>query len=190
MTTITFGRTPTRDPLTSVAAWACVASGVLMIVAGIPLAPLQAQSPPPTVIALSNMIIHLLQIAAVVGLVRSHAMGAGRLAVAGPALTLLGLAALIVAEAAWLAQSGESDAFYAIATGSMLVGLLLLGTAVLRARVWTGWHRLTPLACGVYILVVLLPSFALPGLAMHYAIGLWGVCWSLLGLALLRVPID
>jgi hypothetical protein len=58
---------------------------------------------------------------------------------------------------------------------------------VLRARVWSGWHRLTPLACGVYILVVLLPSFALPGLAMHYAIGLWGVCWLLLGLALLRV---
>src|SRR5919205_917722 len=80
MTTITFGRTPTRDPLTSVAAWACVASGVLMIVAGIPLAPLQAQSPPPTVIALSNMIIHLLQMAGGVGLVTLHAMGAGRVA--------------------------------------------------------------------------------------------------------------
>jgi hypothetical protein len=32
--------------------------------------------------------------------------------------------------------------------------------------------------------VVLLPSFALPGFASNYAIGIWGVCWLLLGRAL------
>jgi hypothetical protein len=29
----------------------------------------------------------------------------------------------------------------------------------------------------------MLPSFALPGFAMHYAIGAWGVCWLLLGVS-------
>jgi hypothetical protein len=32
---------------------------------------------------------------------------------------------------------------------------------------------------------MLIPSFALPGLAMNYAIGLWGPCWLLLGWSLL-----
>lgn len=42
----------------------------------------------------------------------------------------------------------------------------------------------TPLTCSLFIPLVLFPSFALPGYAMNYAIGLWGVCRLLLGLAL------
>jgi hypothetical protein len=49
--------------------------------------------------------------------------------------------------------------------------------------VWRGWRRFTVLACGLFIVVVL-ASFALPGYAANYAIGLWGVCWIALGIAL------
>jgi hypothetical protein len=64
-----------------------------------------------------------------------------------------------------------------------LVGLILAGVAVIRARQWEGWRRFTPLACGLFIVAVLL-SFGLPGYASNYPIGLWGVCWLLFGLAL------
>jgi hypothetical protein len=56
---------------------------------------------------------------------------------------------------------------------------------VLRAERCAGWRRFTPLACGLFIPLVLLPSFALRGFAMHYALGAWGVCWLLLGLSML-----
>ncbi len=55
---------------------------------------------------------------------------------------------------------------------------------MVRAGRWTGWRRFAPLACGLFIPLVLFPSFALPGYAMNYSIGLCGVCWLLLGLAL------
>lgn len=172
------------DAPIALAAWAMIAGALLQIVLGIPLASLQAQDPPPTAIPVLNAISHLLLMAGVAGLARSGAAGHGWLAVGGSALTLLGLAVLTVAEATWLARLGAAEALYGIATLALLLGLLLAGAAVVRARRWTGWHRFTPLACGLFIPIVLFPSFALPGYAMNYAIGLWGVCWLLLGLAL------
>ena len=166
------------------AAWSTVAGAALTIVLGIPLASFQAQVPPPWWIAALNAVSHLLLLAGVVGLAWAGVAGRGRLATAGLALTLLGLAVLTVAEVSWLAGLGATDALYAIATLALMLGLILLGVAVLRAGRWAGWHRYTPLACGLYIPLVLLPSFALPGTAANYAIGLWGVCWLLLGLAL------
>ena len=184
MSTATFEQQRAGDALTSLAAWSLIVSGLLMVVGGIPLASFQAQNPPPTAIPVLNIIIHLLQMAGVVGLLRSEAAGRGRLAVAGPALTLFGFAVLVAAEATWLAQLGVADTLYGVATLALALGLLPAGAAVVRARRWTDWHRFTPLACGLYIPLVLVPSFALQGLAMHYALGLWGVCWLLLGLAL------
>ena len=184
MSTATFEQRRTGDALTSLAAWGLIAGGQLIVVGGIPLASFQAQNPPPAAIPVLNIIIHLLQMAGVVGLLRSEAAGRGRLAVAGPALTLFGFAVLVPAEAAWLTQLGVADTLFSVATLALMLGLLLAGAAVVRARRWTGWHRFTPLACGLFIPLVLYPSFGLPGLAMHYALGLWGVCWLLLGLAL------
>ncbi len=106
------------------------------------------------------------------------------MAVAGLPVALFGLAVLVVAEVSWLAELGATDALYGIATLAMMLGLILAGAAVLRVARWTGWHRFTLLACGLYIPLVLMPAFALPGYASNYAIGLWGVCWLLLGLAL------
>ncbi len=102
----------------------------------------------------------------------------------GLALTLLGLTVLAVAEVTWMLDMGIADALYTIATVAMTLGLIAVGVAVLKASLWSGWRRFTPLACGLFIPLVLVPSFALPGFAMNYAIGIWGICWLLLGLAL------
>jgi len=76
-------------------------------------------------------------------------------------------------------------AFYSTATIALILGLTLLGVAVLRTGRWTGWYRFTPLACGLFLLLVVFPALFLPGYASNYAIGAWGICWLLLGLALL-----
>ena len=65
-----------------------------------------------------------------------------------------------------------------------MLGLILAGIAVLRAGWWSGWHRYPVLATGLFIPLILMPSFALPGYGPNYAIGLWGICWLLLGAAL------
>ncbi len=156
----------------------------MTIVLGISLASFQAQDPPPWWIPALNAVSHLLLLAGVAGLARAGAAGRGGLAASGLGLTLLGLAVLTAAEFSWLARTGAADALYGIATLAMMLGLILTGVAVLRAGRWAGWQRFTPLACGLFIPLVMLPSFALPGLAMHYAIAGWGVCWLLLGLAL------
>ncbi len=131
------------------------------------------------------MISHLLLIVGVIGLVRTGAAGRGGLATAGLGLTLLGLVVLTVAELIWLAGLEIAVLFYSAATLLMMVGLIVAGVAVLRSGRWTGWSRFTPLACGLYMLLVLLPALFMPGLTANYALGVWGVCWLLIGLALL-----
>ena len=49
---------------------------------------------------------------------------------------------------------------------------------------WAGRRWPAALDCGLFIPLILMPSFALPGYAPNYAIGLWGICWLLLGVAL------
>lgn len=165
------------------AGWSTIVGGVTTIVLGIPLASFQAHEPTLWWVPLLNAVGHLFLLAGVIGLARAGAAGRGGLATGGLGLTLLGFATLTVAEIAWLAGSGAADVLYPVATLALLLGLVLTGVATLRAGRWGGWHRFTPLACGLYLPLVLLPSFALPGLAMHYGLGAWGVCWLLLGVA-------
>ncbi len=164
-------------------AWSTIAGAALTIVLGIPLASFQDPVSPPWWIAALNALSHLLFLAGVAGLAWWGAVGRNRLATAGVGLTLLGLAVLTVAEAISLINMDVAVFFYSGASLLMMLGLILLGVAVLRAGRWGGWHRFTPLACGLFIPLVLLPSFALPGYASNYAIGLWGVCWLLVGVS-------
>lgn len=127
---------------------------------------------------------HLFLIAGILGLARGDVAGRGSLGRNGVRVTVLGLGILTIAEPTSLIAMDVAIVFYSIATQGMLVGLVLTGIAVLRARRWTGWLRYTPLACGLYILLVLTPTLALPGRASHYAIGFWGVWWILIGYAL------
>lgn len=165
-------------------AWCVIVGAVLTFILGIPLARFQAETPLPWWIPALNTISHLLVLVGVVELARAGVSGRGGLATSGLWLTLFGLVELIAAEGVSLIDTNVAVFFYSTSTLILILGLLLLGVAVLRAGRWTGWSRFTPLACGLYMLLILLPSLSLPGYASNYAIGIWGVCWLLLGLAL------
>jgi hypothetical protein len=174
----------TEDSLLNLAAWSAIAGALLQMLLGIPLAHLQAQLPVPTTILGLNAISHLLLLIAIVVLARSGAAGRGRLSGVGIALTILGLGALTLAEFTATVNMETAILLYSSATLAMALGLILTGVAVLRTGRWTGWRRFTLLACGLFIPLVILPAFALPGFASNYAIGIWGVCWLLLGVSL------
>lgn len=181
--TVTHHRTGTSAITT--AAWAMIAGALLQAVLGIPLASLQAEQPPLWQIAAANAFSHLLLIAGIAGLAASRVAGRGRLALVGVMLTQLGLVLLSVAELIW-ATAGEDAAvpFYSGGTLALMVGLIVLGVGVLRTGRWRGWQRFSVLATGLFIPLILLPAFTLPGYAPNYAIGAWGICWLLVGLAL------
>lgn len=180
-----------RSPFTiGFLAWALVAGATLQLVLGIPLAPLQNHDPGLGHIAALNALSHVLLFAGIIGVVHSRAAGRSLFAGAGLALSLLGLADWVVAEAVW-ATAGEDVAvlFYSTGTLALMVGLILAGIAVVRTGQWRGWQRYTLLATGLYILLVLLPVLSvLSGYAPNIAIGVWGVCWLLVGLALRQSP--
>jgi hypothetical protein len=173
------------DSLVTIAAWGLVVGALMQVVLGIPLASLEeASSPAHGPITVFNVVNHLLLLAGVLGLMRAGAAGRGRLAVAGVALAVFGTLVLTLAEPVVLVNLGVANIIFGVAVPAMALGLILAGLAVVRERRWVGWHRFTPLACGVFIPPVLIPSFALPGLWFHYAIGIWGIFWLLFGLAL------
>ena len=169
----------------SLTGWSLVAGALLQIGLGIVSAPHQnPASPIFGLISTLNAASHLLLLVGVAGLLRSGAVGPGSLGRGGLALTLLGLGVLFLAEFTSLVNMELANAFFSAATIGLMTGLILAGIAMLRHGHWTGWRRYTPLACGLFIPVVFLPAFALPGYAANYAIGAWGVCWLLLGLAM------
>ncbi|MCC6629998.1 MAG: hypothetical protein IT340_21685 [Chloroflexi bacterium] len=184
MAVTTVERTRAGDGLVAAAAWATIAGALLQIALGSLLAGQQdAAAPLFGLVAALNAISHLLVLAGVIGLARAGVAGRGALAVTGLGVTMLGWAVLVLAEVVWL-SGAPPDALYGLATLALGLGPILAGVAVMRAGRWDNWRRFTLLACGLYVPLALLPSMALPGLAMNYAIGLWGVCWLLLGLAL------
>lgn len=184
MAVTTVERTRAGDGLVAAAAWATIAGTLLQIALGSLLAGQQdAAAPLFGLVAALNAVSHLLLLAGVVGLARAGVAGRGILAITGLGVTMLGWAVLVLAEMVWL-SGATPDALYGIATLALGLGPILGGIAIARAGRWTGWHRFTLLAGGLYVPLVLLPSMTMPGLAMNYAIGLWGVCWLLVGVAL------
>jgi hypothetical protein len=182
MSTMPLAQDRTSAGQSSLAA-AMIGGALLQIVAGFATAEYQALSPTLWWIASINAVSHLLLLAGVLGLARSGVAGRGRLATAGWGLTALGLIVLTIAEAISTTNMDVAVVFFTTATLVLMVGLILFGIAVLRAGHWSGWQRFTVLTCGLFIPVILLPALAMPGYAPHYAIGLWGVCWLLIGLA-------
>jgi hypothetical protein len=173
------------DSLVTLAAWGLIVGALMQVVLGMPLAALEeASSPAHGPITVFNVINHLLLLAGLLGLARAGVAGRGRLAVSGLTLSVFGTLVLTLAEPVVLVNLGVANVIFGIAVPAMALGLILAGLAVLRERRWGGWHRFTTLACGVFIPLVLIPSFALPGLWFHYAIGVWGIFWLLFGLAL------
>jgi hypothetical protein len=129
-------------------------------------------------------VAHVLTLLGVIGLVGTRAAGRGWLARIAYTVTLGGLAAQGAAEALIRFNFDLGNAIFGVASPAMALGFVLLGIAVLRAHSWTGWHRFTPLLCGVYVPVVLIPAFIAAGGVSFPAITAWQVCFALLGLAM------
>lgn len=104
---------------------------------------------------------------------------------AGLGIALVGLAIFTVAHLVATFVSGqEQSLLFPIGQVLEAAGMVMLGTAVLRQNRWTGIGRWTPLLCGLYPLVILIPAFAIFGDPNYPAIAGFGVCWALLGVAL------
>lgn len=128
----------------------------------------------------------VLMIVGLLGLARSGLAGPGPLAAVGLVAAIAGMVGFGVAHAiaAFDASQSESPLFR---IGSLAgIGMVLAGSAVLRAGRWTGWGRFTPLAAGLYPLVILIPAFAIFGEPNFPAIAGSGIPWLLLGVALYR----
>jgi hypothetical protein len=75
--------------------------------------------------------------------------------------------------------------------GAQLVafGMILIGIAALRARVWGGWRLLAPFVVGLYLYLIPFVGLILMGMGMgmgkppYTFAGLWGVTRILLGYA-------
>ena len=71
--------------------------------------------------------------------------------------------------------------------GAQLVafGMILIGIAALRARVWGGWRLLAPFVVGLYLYLIPFVGLILMGMGKlpYTFVGLWGVTRILLGYA-------
>lgn len=163
------------------AAWSTIAGGVLQMLGGV-INPPQGSWSTGASSGISSL-SHLLLLAGMLGLWASGAMGRGRLARGATSITVSAWAVNAVAELTVFASNDVADVLFGIGTLGLAVGLMLAGITTLRARRWKGWHRFTPLAAGVFLVVVVFPAFVLPGRDFEYVIAAWGVCFVLLGLA-------
>ncbi len=129
-------------------------------------------------------ISYLMLLLGVLGLVHADAAGNSRLGKIGLGVAVLGRLLFIAVEITLLTAFDHPQTLLGLAAPLTGLGMLLAGIAVLRAGRWQGWHRFTPLLCGLYTFVVLLPAFAIARGPNFLALGGWGVCWLLLGVAL------
>jgi hypothetical protein len=138
---------------------------------------------------LAQAVIHLGELAVVIALAGTAAIGAGRLGRFGLGVAMLGQVLLAVAELVFPTSPTLGNALFAIGPLASGGGMVAAGVAVLRARAWRGWQRLLPLLIGIWILVPTTPVMMITGgppapLALG-AIIVWDVLWVLTGLATL-----
>ncbi len=114
---------------------------------------------------------------------------AWRSPIAGTALLLVGeLASIPIRDA-------EVDDTSAVIVGAIFgvggiastVGFLLTGWATVRAAVWHGWRRFTPLAVGLWLVVLTPVTLAAPTL-LHGGVGVYGLCLLAMAIALHTEP--
>ncbi len=183
MTAATHSVLPAAARFVPAADLSCIVGALTQIVLGI-VETVDPQGPtdPPVRLVLGGISFVLLLVG-VIGLARSRAAGDGWLARIGLGLAIAGSVLFVVAVLADLFAS--NDSLFNVASLVTALGMLLAGIAVLRAGTWRGWHRATPLLCGLYPLAVLPPVFALTGGPNYLAIAGGNVFWLALGVALL-----
>lgn len=124
---------------------------------------------------------HLGELAAAVAVVACGAAGRGALPTAGLVVTALGQLGLVVAETLNASAPAAALPFYS--TGPVLsgIGMIVLGAAVIRARVWPGGARALPLLVGLWMIIVAIPTIIAfdgpPALAPALALAVWDLLW-------------
>jgi hypothetical protein len=140
--------------------------------------------------ALVAAVLHALVFAGLLGFRRSGAAGDTRWANAGSILALAGTAGLFVAELLTLSvangsddadAAGAVDAVFGLATVPLIIGTIALAVTTLRAGVWRDWRRFAPVACAAS--VVLIGPIQMTSI-LWAGVGLYGLCFLALGLAL------
>jgi hypothetical protein len=138
--------------------------------------------------------LHALVALGLVAFGRSGAAGRSRTATVGVGLAVAGTALLIVAELVSIpvrnAESSDTGAtivgaVFGVAGVLSTIGFLTLGWATLRAGVWRGWRRFTPLATGVWLIAMAI--LATPT-RLHGMVGVYGLCLLTMAVALYTDP--
>jgi len=102
----------------------------------------------------------------------------------GLGAALLGTAVFTMAHlVAALVPGADDTPLFPLGEVVAAVGMIVLGVAVVRRGHWDGVGRYTPLVCGLYPFVILMPAFAIFGEPNFPAIAGFGIPWILLGLA-------
>lgn len=137
----------------------------------------------------NNIVIlsHLLVLIGVLGFARSGVAGNSWLAKIGLGLALLASLVFIPAEFLIQTRYDLGEMLLGFCAPLQGLGMTLAGIAVLRAAIWQGWPRFTPLLCGLYPFLVMIPVFAATGGPNFWAIAGVQVPYLLLGLALYSV---
>lgn len=138
--------------------------------------------------------LHVLVFTGVLGFARSRLAGASRGARVGLVLALAGTALLFIAELASIAVRNEHvkdsgaeivGGIFGVAILLSAAGFLAAGIATLRAELWRGWRRYTPLSVGIWTTAVLVLNVTK---ALPTAIAVYGLCLLALGIALYTQP--
>lgn len=140
--------------------------------------------------------LHGLVIFGLLAFGNSGAAGRSRSATRGVALAVTGTALLLLGELLSIpirnAETSDTSAaivgaVFGLASIASTVGFLLAGRATLRAGVWQGWRRFTPLATGIWLIAVTLFGAAAPTL-LHGMVGVYGLCLLAMAIALYTQP--
>ena len=136
---------------------------------------------------------HLGLVLTLVAFARSGAPGTGRLGRGGAWTAVIGMVGLTFSEllamryADWssdAANAGLMGTAYGISVTVIGLGMLISGFGVLRAGVWRGWQRFTPLAIGIATFAVVTPGMFGSFVIARLAIGFWLLLFAALGWSL------
>lgn len=127
----------------------------------------------------------LLLVAGPVALDRAGLAGRSHTARAGTVVAALGWVLIALADTVAATVGAEATALYVTGTASIFLGMLVVGGAVLRAGVWSGPGRWTPLLCALYVLPAG-PFFGRDDALGALSVAGWMLPWLALGVALLR----
>jgi hypothetical protein len=129
-------------------------------------------------------VVHAVVLAGVALLATTGAVRSGLLKYVAFATALAGLAAQLAGEAVIRFAFDAGNVFFSIAMPLMGVGMILVGIGVLVTRRWRSWRAFVPLACGVYVPVVLVPAFVIAHGPSFLALAGFSLVYLVLGLAM------